>query len=230
MRGAILARLHEFQGKALLKQGGISIPEGKPAYSPEEVREIAEELNQSVVIKAQAWTTSRLAKGLIQFADTPEEAFRKAKELFGKTVDNFPTEVLLVEKRLKLEKEYYGGIIINDSQKKPEIIFSSKGGSGIEEIALKFPKHVARMQIDVVEGLKDYHARNLVSRTGLHGSEQNKIAALLVKLWNIARKYEARSAEINPIVLTKEGEFQRVECLMNKDSVGIYLNMENQST
>jgi succinyl-CoA synthetase beta subunit len=221
-----LARLHEYQGKALLKQGGIPIPEGKPAYSPEEVREIANEINQPVVIKAQAWTTSRLAKGLIQFADSPEEAFRKAHELFGKTVDNFPIEVLLVEKRLRLDKEFYGGIIINDSKKMPEIIFSSKGGSGIEEIALKYPKKVGRRQIDVVEGFKDYHARNLIRKTGLHGAEQMKLAAILVKLWNIALKYEARSAEINPIVLTKDGEFLAADCRITVDDYAVFRHPE----
>ncbi len=210
----------------LLKENGIPIPEGKAAYSPEEVQHIAAEMNQPVVIKAQAWTTSRLAKGLIQFAETPAEAFQKARELFGKSVNNFPVEVLLVEKRLKIEREFYGGIIINDAAKAPEIIFSSKGGSGIEEIALKYIDRVGRMKIDVVEGLKDYQARNLIRRTGIHGNEQGKLADMLVKLWKVARKYEARSAEINPIVITNEGNFLAADCRITVDDYAVFRHPE----
>ena len=221
-----MARIHEFQGKALLKEAGIPIPEGQPAESPEAVRKIVRELNAPVVIKAQAWTTSRFAKGLIQFAETPEEALRIAEELFGKTVNNFPVEVLLVEKKLDIQAEYYGGIIINDAAKMPEMIFSSKGGSGIEEIAQKYPESVARTAIDVVEGLKDYHARNLVRETGVHGKTQSKLAAVLVKLWNVAKKYEARSAEINPIVMTGDGHFLAADCRITVDDYAVFRHPE----
>ncbi len=221
-----MAKLHEYQGKALLKEHKIAVPEGKAAFSPPEVKAIVEELGAPVVIKAQAYTTSRYAKGLIQFADDPGEAAQKAESLFGKTVNNFPVEVLLVEKKINIKKEYYGGIVINDSQKRPEIIFSSRGGSGIEEIAVKYPESVARMGIDVVEGLKDYHARNLIRRTGLHGKTQNKLAGILVKLWQVAKKYEARSAEINPIVLTEDGEFLAADCRITVDDYAVFRHPE----
>lgn len=221
-----MARIHEFQGKALLRENGIPIPDGKPAYSADEVRQIAADLAEPVVIKAQAWTTSRFAKGLIRFADSPEEAFQKARELLGKTVNNFPVEVLLVEKKIDIQKEFYGGIIINDALKTPEIIFSSRGGSGIEEIAQNHPQSVSRRTIDVVEGLKDYHARNLIAKTGIHGKPQMKLANLLVKLWQIARKYEARSAEINPIVQTAAGEFLAADCRITVDDYAVFRHPE----
>ena len=221
-----MARIHEFQGKTLLKENGIPVPEGKSAFSAEEVKQIVRELDSPVVIKAQAWTTSRFAKGLIQFADTAEEAFEKAEDLLGKTVNNFPVEVLLVEKKIEIRQEYYGGIIINDALKTPEIIFSSKGGSGIEEIAQKYPESIARMPIDIIDGLKDYHARNLIARTGLHGKTQMKLANLLVKLWKVARKYEARSAEINPIVQTKDGNFLAADCRITVDDYAVFRHPE----
>lgn len=221
-----MARIHEFQGKALLKENGISIPEGKPAYSADEVKQIVSGLGEPVVIKAQAWTTSRFAKGLIQFAETPEEAFEKAKELLGKTVNNFPVDVLLVEKKIDIQQEYYSGIIINDALKTPEIIFSSKGGSGIEEIARQHPDSVARMPIDIVEGLKDYHARNLIARTGINSKTQMKLANLLVKLWQVAKKYEARSAEINPIVQTADGKLLAADCRITVDDYAVFRHQE----
>ncbi|NIT54548.1 MAG: succinyl-CoA synthetase subunit beta, partial [candidate division Zixibacteria bacterium] len=221
-----MARIHEFQGKSLLKEAGISIPEGRPANSPEEVREISQELGFPVVIKAQAWTTGRFGKGLIQFADTPEEADQIAQELFGRTVNNFPVDVLLVEKKLNIQKEFYGGIIINDALKTPEIIFSSRGGSGIEEIALKHPESVVSMPINIIEGLRDYHARNLILKTGINGKTQSKLAGMLVKLWKVARQYDARSAEINPIVLTKEGEFLAADCRITIDDYAVFRHPE----
>lgn len=221
-----MARIHEYQGKTLLKENGISIPEGGPAFSANEVKRIAEDLAVSVVIKAQAWTTSRFAKGLIQFADSAEEALQKAKMLFGKTVNNFPVEVLLVEKKIDIQNEYYAGIIINDALKTPEIIFSSRGGSGIEEIAQKYPDGIARMPIDIIEGLKEYHARNLIAKAGLHGKIQMGLANLLVKLWQIAKKYEARSAEINPIVQTAEGKFLAADCRITVDDYAVFRHPE----
>ncbi len=221
-----MARIHEFEGKALLKENGIRIPEGKPAYSAEEAKQIAAELGEPLVIKAQAWTTSRFAKGLIQFVENPEEAFKNAQELFGKTVNNFPIEVLLVEKKIVIQQEYYAGIIINDALKTLEIIFSSQGGSGIEEIAQKYSNSVARKPIDIIDGLKDYHARNLIAKTGIHGKTQMKLADLLVKLWQIAKKYEARSAEINPIVQTAEGEFLAADCRITVDDYAVFRHPE----
>jgi succinyl-CoA synthetase beta subunit len=222
----VLARIHEHRGKSLLKENGINVPEGKPAFSADEVKQIARELNEPVVIKAQAWTTSRFAKGLIQFADTPEEAFQKAEDLFGKTVNNFPVEVLLVEKKIDIKNEYYAGIIINDALKTPEIIFSSRGGSGIEEIVQKYPKSISRMPIDIIDGLKDYHARNLIAKTGLHGKTQMTLANLLVKLWQIAKKYEARSAEINPVVQIAEGKFLAADCRITVDDYAVFRHPE----
>ena len=221
-----MARIHEYQGKALLKENGIPVPEGKPAFSADEVKQIAKDLGEPVVIKAQAWTTSRFAKGLIQFADNPEEAYKKAKDLFGKTVNNFPVEVLLVEKKINIQSEYYGGIIINDALKTPEIIFSSRGGSGIEEIAQKYPDSIARMPIDIIDGLKDYHARNLIAKTGIHGKTQMNLANLLVKLWQIAKKYEARSAEINPIMQTADGRFLAADCRITVDDYAVFRHPE----
>ncbi|MFQ5584858.1 MAG: ATP-grasp domain-containing protein, partial [Calditrichia bacterium] len=221
-----MARIHEFQGKALLKENGIPVPEGKPVYSPEEAKETTRDFGEPVVIKAQAWTTSRFAKGLIQFADTAEEAFEKAKTLLGQTVNNFPVDVLLIEKKINITDEYYGGIIINDALKTPEIIFSSRGGSGIEDIAREHPESVARMSIDIIEGFKDYQARNLILKTGIHGKTQSKLAGILVKLWKISRKYEARSAEINPIVMDSEGNFLAADCRIAVDDYAVFRHPE----
>ena len=119
-----MARLHEFQGKKLLKKFNITIPEGKVVSSPEEAMNFVSKIGKPVVLKAQIWTTKRASIGGIQFADTPEETFRKAKKLFSLKVKNFYVEKVLVEEKLKISQEFYTGIIIDDSEKKLEILFS----------------------------------------------------------------------------------------------------------
>ena len=96
-----MARLHEYQGKEILRKSGISVPEGQMATSLREVKEIAEQLKNELVLKAQVWTTGRFSKGLIQFADDAEGAVNIAMTLFGKSVDNFVVDKLLVEKKNK---------------------------------------------------------------------------------------------------------------------------------
>jgi len=221
-----LAKLHEYEGKNLLKKVGIAVPEGRVANTPEEAATIAKELNSPVVIKMQAWTTGRADMGGIMFADTPEEARKRAGEILGKKVKNFIVENVLVEKKLNIEREYYAGVIIDDRSGKPMMIFSSVGGTGIEEIAIEHPDKVARITVDVVEGLRDYQARDLLRRTGIIGKPQMKISSLLVKLFNLAKKYEARAAEINPLVITEEGALIAADCRLTVDDSAVFRHPE----
>jgi len=221
-----MARLHEHQGKHLLSEHSISIPEGDTATNPEEVYSIAAALDRPVVLKAQAWTTGRASIGGIQFADSPEAAAAKAKRMFGKEVGNFTVDTLLVEEKLEIVDEFYGGIIIDDKAKKPLLIFSSVGGSGIEEIVNQYPDRVARAHLDVVETIKDFQARNVVRNAGVRGKVQMKLGNLLVNLAKVAVKYEARSAEINPIVLTSEGKLYAADCRMTIDDYAVFRHPE----
>ncbi|GBD93304.1 succinyl-CoA ligase [ADP-forming] subunit beta [bacterium BMS3Abin05] len=221
-----MARLYEYQGKELLKQFKIPVPAGRVASSAGEVRAIAEELGRSVVLKAQVWTTRRASMGGIQFADSPAEAHEKAKDLFGLVVKGFRVEKVLVEEKLAIKQEFYTGIIIDDTSKMPLILFSSVGGTGIEEIAKTHPDRLARMSIDSLTGLRDYQARNLVRRTGLHGKLQFQIGSVLVGLWQIARKYDARAAEINPLVMVKDGTVYAADCRLTIDDYAVYRHQE----
>lgn len=221
-----MARLHEFQGKKLLKEAGIGVPEGRVATTPEEVREIAAELGGEVVLKAQAWTTGRFGKGLIQFAASPDQAAATAAELFGREVNNFPIEYVLVEKKISIDTEYFASLIISDRESAPVLIFSGIGGTGVEEIVKEHPDKVSYFTLDVIKGFKDFQARNLLRRVGIHGKEQLKLAGMLVKLWQVAQKYEARSAEINPIVKTTEGAFLAADCRVTVDDYAVYRHPE----
>ncbi len=200
-----MARLHEYQGKALLKALKIAIPEGGPAQSPDQAREIAEELACPVVVKGQAWVTGRASLGAIRFANTPQEAEEAATAILGLQIDGFQIDTVLVEEKLEVEMEFYAGLIIDDRTQAPVMIFSSQGGSGIEQIAREHPESIAREAIDVRRGLPEYQARNIVRQVDLHGKLQAGLGRMVSQLYQVARRYDARAAEINPIVLTEGG-------------------------
>lgn len=217
-----MARLYEFQSKKLLKEGGIRIPEGRVAGSPDEAFEIAEEIGKPVVLKIQVWVTGRAGIGGIQFADTPDEARRKARQMIGKKVKNFMVDSVLVEEKLAIEAEFFVGLVIDDARKTPVLIFSSVGGTGIEEIARAHPESVSKIPVDVVTGLKDYQARDLVRRTGISGKLLITLPSVLIKLYDVARSYDARSAEINPLVLTEDKLLYAADCHFAVDDYAVF--------
>lgn len=221
-----MARLYEYQGKELLKQSKVPIPSGRLASSPSEVEQICKELNAPVVLKAQAWITGRASLGGIKFANTAAEALDYSSQMFGLEMGGFKVDKLLVEEKISIEKEYYAGIIIDDRNRCPVVIFSSIGGTGVEEIARHHPDKIANLKIDISKGLKDYQARNLIRHTGISGKQQMKIAAILFKLYQIARKYEARAAEINPLVQTKEGDLIAADFRITIDDYAVFRHPE----
>jgi len=221
-----MARLHEYQGKLLLQELKISIPGGGPASTPEGASQIATDIGKPVVVKAQAWITGRAAMGAIRFAGTPQEAAEAASDLLGLEIQGFVVDTVLVEEKLDIDREFYAGVIIDDQSKAPIMIFSSIGGSGIEEIAQQHPESVHQQVIDIRRGLTDYEARDLVRKVGIHGKLQLSLGNLLPKLYQCARRYDARSVEINPLVITSDGVLVAADCRITVDDYAIYRNPE----
>lgn len=221
-----MARLHEYQGKALLQDHKIRIPQGQVADSPDLVYKVADEIGRPVVLKSQMWTTGRADLGGIRFADGPVEAREISEQMFGQEAGNYRVEQVLVEEQLDIAEEYYAGVIIDDEAKSPLVIFSAIGGTGIEEIAGKHPDKVARVHIDMLTGLRDYQARNLIRKVGIRGKPQLKLGNFLVSLVEVALKYEARSAEINPVVMTTSGEFYAADCRITVDDYAVFRHPE----
>jgi len=221
-----MARLYEFQSKKLLKEGGIRIPEGDLASSPGEVRKIAERIGKPVALKIQVWLTGRAGLGGIQFAESPQEAEDAAKKMFGMKVKNFVIDKILVEEKLKIKSEYFAGLVIDDSKKSPLLIFSSVGGTGIEEIARSHTENVSQASIDILTGLRDYEARNLIGKTGISGKLLLQVSDVLTKFYKIARQYDARSAEMNPLVLTEDNLVYAADCHLTIDDYAAYRHPE----
>ena len=221
-----MARLYEYQSKSLLREGGVLVPEGGVASTPAEARAVAERLGRPVVLKIQVWVTGRARIGGIQFADTPAEAGEKAKMLLGMKVKNYVVDKILVEEKLAIESEYFAGIVMDDAAKCPLIVFSSVGGSGVEEIAKAHPDRLVRAWIDVRTGFREFEAVNMVRKAGISGPALVSIAGLLTKLAAVARKSDARSMEINPLVRLTDGRVLAADCHLVVDDYAVYRHPE----
>lgn len=221
-----MARLHEHQGKELLKSHKVPVPRGAVASTPEEARRIAEEIGGEVMVKVQAWVTGRAGMGGIKRAANSAEAEAAARGMLGMAVKGFTVEQVLVEECLDIEREFYAGVIIDDRARAPVVIFSSTGGTGIEEIAREHPDKVARLEVDIVDGLQDYEARDMVRSVGIHGKLLRNLGGMIKSLYDVARAYEARSAEINPLVLTRDGKLYAADCRITVDDYAVFRHPE----
>ncbi|MGD9049333.1 MAG: acetate--CoA ligase family protein [Anaerolineae bacterium] len=217
-----MARLHEYQGKELLKQFKIPVPRGGVARTPEEAYQLAADIGGEAMVKAQAWVTGRAGLGGIKKASNPAQAEEAARHMLGMKVKNFVVQEVLVEQRVEIAREFYAGVIIDDAAQQPLVMFSSVGGTGIEEIALEHPDRVARTHVDVGTGLLDFQARDLVRRTGIGGKLQLQLGGLLMNLYRVASAYDARAAEINPLVQLTDGSLLAADCRITVDDYGVF--------
>lgn len=216
-----MARLHEYQGKVILKQFGVPVPKGGAATTPDEAKAIALNIDAPVVVKAQVWVTGRAGKKLVHFAQTSDEAAQFAAELLGKQVGNFRVEQVMVEEQISIEREFYLGLIVDDSARAPIIIFSSIGGTGIEEIAQEHPEKVARHTVDIHAGLPEFAARDMARRVGIEGKLLTQLGSFMPKFYAAARSYDARSAEINPLALTPDGKLIALDARFTVDDYAV---------
>jgi succinyl-CoA synthetase beta subunit len=223
-----VTRLYEYQGKQLLKEAGVSAPPGDTASTPQQARAIAASIGGPVAVKAQIWATGRFKAGGVQFADSPEEAERVAEGLLGAQIKGFDVEKVLVEKKLEIVQEFYAGIIVDDSYqvRAPAVLFSTEGGVDIEDIARQAPDRIARMTVDIQRGMRVYDAYNLALALGLSGKVLTELGQALCGLYAVFRRYDARSAEINPLVLTKDGQVYAADCRISIDDASVMRHPE----
>jgi succinyl-CoA synthetase beta subunit len=221
-----VARLSEFQGKQVLAASGIAVPRGELARTPTEARAAAERIGGAVVVKAQAWTTSRVAHGLVRFVDDAAAASEAAAAILALRVGDFPVSAVLVEERVAVASERYAGIVLDDRRRCAVLLVSARGGSGIEETARERPDSVAELPLDVVEGLPQHTAREVWRLVGVHGEEQRHLADACVRLAGVARAVDARAAEINPLVFTYDGRVVALDCRITVDDAAVFRHPE----
>jgi len=220
-----MARIYEYQGKQLLKTVGVPVPQGEVASTPQEAKRIAEKIGKPLAIKAQVWATGRFKAGGIQFAETPEEAERATEKLLRSKIKGLSVEKVLVEERLNVDKEFYIGVIVDNSYKvkAPVLVFCTEGGVDVEEVASRNPERIAKMVVDYLRGVEPSDARSLLSKVNLNSDE---ISRAVCALYEVFKRYDARVAEINPLVVTKEGKVFAADCRITLDDNSIFRHPE----
>src|SRR6266436_4461252 len=212
-----MARLHEYQGKAILAGNGFKTPRGQAASSADEAVAAAKELGGEVVVKIQAWTTGRAGIGGVTLAKKPGEVRAHATRMLAMKVGQFPVEAILVEEKIDIDREFFLSFAIDDAARAPMIIFAVGGGTGIEERVAS----TRRIPCNVDSGPLDSAVSEAVDACGLSEAHAKQLAESIRKLFAAARSVEAQSLEINPLLLTKSGEFVAADCRITIDDYAV---------
>jgi succinyl-CoA synthetase beta subunit len=215
--------LYEYQGKQLFARAGIPVSEGRPATTPEEARAAAEELGGQVVVKAQVLTGGRGTAGGIKLADSPEEAQARAEEILGLDIRGHVVRRLWIEKASDIAKEYYLSITFDRGEKKPLAMFTTQGGVDIEEVAAESPDALARLHVDPLVGFQPWQARWLCFAGGVDDpGEQKQIMAVVAKLYGAFVDFDAMLCEVNPLIVTPEGEVKALDSKFTVDDNALF--------
>jgi len=228
-------KIHEYQAKFLLSQYGIPVPRGQVVAEPAEAKKIALELGSKVVIKAQVYAGGRGKAGGIQMANTPEEAEIRARELLGRrlvtqqtTLEGVPVSKILVEEAINIGRELYLSIVIDRKTRLPVMMASEAGGMEIEEIAQRSPEKILKAYIDSSTSFQPFQGRKLAYSMNLKPEEIPSAIKLMSSLYQLFLAKDCSLAEINPLVITTEGEFLALDAKLNFDDNAIFRHEELQ--
>ncbi|MBZ5200234.1 ADP-forming succinate--CoA ligase subunit beta [Planomicrobium chinense] len=222
--------IHEYQGKQILKQYGVAVPEGHVAFSPEEAVKAAKELGTDVVVvKAQIHAGGRGKAGGVKLAKNLDEVRTIAKELLGKVLVTHQTgpegkEVkrLYVEAGSDIQKEYYLGLVLDRETSRVTLMGSEEGGMDIEEVAANTPERLFYEEIDPVVGLTGFQARRMAFNMNIPAKLVNKAAKLMLGLYQAYVDTDAAIVEINPLVVTGDGQVVALDAKFNFDANALY--------
>jgi len=217
-------KIHEFQAKQILSQYGVAIPRGEVAETAAKAKEVAQKLGGPVVLKAQIHAGGRGKGGGIKVAKSPEEALGLAEKMIGMTLITHQTgpqgkivKRLLVEEALGVAKELYLGIVIDRARECPVVMASTEGGMEIEKVASEHPELIFKEWIDPAAGLAGFQARKLAFKLGLSGETFKQAVKFLLSLYKAFQSSDASLAEINPLIITTQGNVLALDAKMNFD-------------
>ena len=227
-------KIHEYQGKELLRKFGVAVPRGIVARSPEEAYHAAKELGTNVVVvKAQIHAGGRGKGGGVKLAKSAEEAEKIAREMLGMKLVTHQTgpegrevRVLLVEEGLPIDKEFYLGIVLDRGSGRPVFMASAAGGMEIEEVAASTPEKIFKETIDPAVGFRPFQARKLAFKLGLDPELIGQAAKFMQSLYNAYEQTDASLFEINPFLLTKDKRLIALDAKVNFDDNALFRHKE----
>ena len=222
-------KVHEYQAKEILRKYGVPTPRGIVVEDPHSARDVARELGGRVVVKAQIHAGGRGKGGGVKLAADPDEAVEITKKILGMTLVTHQTgpegmvvRKVLIEEALNIDRELYLGITLDRRLGVPVIMASKQGGMEIEEVAAKDPSAIHREPVDPVLGAQPFQARSVARALGLEGEPFRQCVDFVQKLMHAYVETDASLAEINPLLVTKEGRVLALDCKMNFDDNALF--------
>ena len=229
-------KVHEYQAKAILARYGVAVPKGEVTDSPGQAREIAHRLGGRCVVKAQIHAGGRGKGGGVRLAKTPDEAYELAKKIIGMTLVTPQTgpggrlvQKVLIEQALDIDRELYLGITLDRGRGLPSVMVSRSGGMEIEEVAAKDPNAIVREVVDPTLGMFPFQARKLGFALNLSGDSFKKGVAFMQALFTAYVESDASLAEINPLLVTKQGDVLALDAKMTFDDNALFRHPDIQS-
>jgi succinyl-CoA synthetase beta subunit len=227
-------KIHEYQGKELLKQYNVPVPRGIVARSAEEAEQAARDLGTDVVVvKAQIHAGGRGKGGGVKIAKSPEEAREIAQQMLGMTLVTHQTgpegrevKTLLIEEGLPIDREFYLGITLDRASGRDVFMASAAGGMDIEKVAAETPEKILKETIDPSVGLRPFQARNLAFGLGIPNDLVNQAAKFMLSLFEAYQKMDASLIEINPFLLTKDNRLIALDAKVNFDDNAMFRHKE----
>ncbi len=217
-------KIHEYQAKQILSKYDVQIPRGEVADNPSRAREIADKIGPRVVLKAQVHAGGRGKGGGIKLAKNPQEAEKIAREMIGMTLVTPQTgpegklvKKILVEEALDIARELYIGIVIDRAKEVPVVMASSEGGVEIEKVAAETPELIFKEYINPATGFLPFQARNLAFKLCLEGGTFKQGVKFIISLYKAFEATDASLAEINPLLITEQGNVLALDAKMNFD-------------
>jgi succinyl-CoA synthetase beta subunit len=222
--------IHEYQGKEILRQYGVKVPNGKVAFSVDEAVQAANELGTAVtVVKAQIHAGGRGKAGGVKVAKSLDEVRTYADEILGKVLvthqtgpDGKEVKRLLIEEGCDIKKEYYVGLVLDRATSRVVLMASEEGGTEIEEVAAETPEKIFKEVIDPVIGLTAFQARRIAFNINIPKELVNKTVKFMTSLYNAFVEKDCSIAEINPLVVTGDGEVMALDAKLNFDENALY--------
>src|SRR5213593_1404806 len=215
--------LYEYQGKELFRRFGIPVSDGRLATTPAEARAAAEELGGQVVVKAQVLVGGRGKAGGIKLAENPADAEQKAKAILGMDIRGHVVRKVWIEKASDIAKEYYLSVTFDRGEKEPLFMLTTEGGVDIEEVAATKPDALARLHVNPLEGYQPYQGRRLIYQAAIDDpSEQKQVLAIVGRLYDCFVACDAMLCEINPLIVTPEGEVRALDSKFTVDDNALF--------
>ena len=215
-------KLYEFEGKLLLREVGIPTPSGDVANNFEEAAIAAKKIGYPVVVKSQVLQGRRGKAGAIKFAHNQDGLYRCVHELLELQIGAEKVDSLLIEKQLSIAQEFYLGISFDPQSAMPLLMLSPQGGMDIEAVVKEEPDNLIRKQLDPLEPPRLHHVSAMGKRIGLSGKTRVQVSEILLKLVHLYFKFEAVTAEINPLIIDHKGKAWAADAKVEIDDSAIF--------